>query len=1543
MSGYILDSISSSRWLLAVILCAFVLIGAIHDGLAQNVDVDPIIDDDIVIVPGAPTATPTQRGIIIAPTRIIKRTSTPTPTNTPTPVPARLILAGHRIVWDQMPGLIDSGDGVINPGETIGIAVRLTNQTNTPIENLRLSLYTSDSNVTLVSDLLYWDRIGPGETVESINSVEAEISPSIDFFTSIAFYLTTYGGVAVSSIGSFELCVLPSINIGPQSGNGLGPAGIAFVPETSRLYVTNSLSGNVSVVTRRVSASIPTDPDPGPILYDSQSQRLYVGHTSAPRITIIDPLQDAVIQTIDIPDADSVDDLAISKKKNFLFVAHKEKGRISILDLNTYELLTVMNDFSRVSSIVFLESRSILAVLDAETDLLALVYLEKEEIRWVPVEGEIGGDTLLADDQNGVIYFGGQQKEREGIYKVSIPNETIGFISADRFDSRKVNGLALDAETNRLFVSLVETSGDSVNLAAVDPETGSILELTKSTRRFTSLFSLPPASAERLYALDSYEHRLAVFDRNTIEEPIDTITLGNTPYQAVADAAQGRVYVTHHDTTLLTSIDTVSMRLLETLDVNQRLGGIDFDSNANLAYAAQRDKGSVLELAVEGALRPIRRFEVGNDPTAIAVDSIHKRIIAICPFSDRVYLIDRGSDRDSSVLPIEAGHRPIGAAVNENDGLFYVITQGSLDEGLPSELIAFDIQKGTIISRIQLDSKNPPASIAFDSRTNRIFVSFYAAHEVWIFNPFSAGIADNSHQTLSIGESAGSVAVDSKRRRLYVLMPEVNQMRVFDLDQLNPIRDADVGRYPSGLAVDEESARVYVTALVGGALCVYQDQGSVDTTFPAPSWIVARAGDSQVHVTWASVQDAVGYIVERSRTGLTSFVSLTSRQISVDSTDYIDTDVKNGLEYRYQVKAVGPGKVISEAVISDPVTPQIEESTLLVIDRQKTHVRVFPGETGQFSISLNAKLGFSDTLDFELTCKDYKNCEDHPRIDSVRISSPNTRLAPTINIPSISDIVLNIQTTSDLITIYVTVANTPRTYEMIPLQLIVSSGRVEDRIPLLLEIIPPPSAAISNINLIRENLILKKDERILPISITTDWAPGGMIGRVVTINGELNAPVSDTAIDLVIHKPDGQELNLRGVLLEDRQFAASLPILNAGDEGIWKAEASFGGNDLVSAGQSAVYHLPVQSGAGGRKLTANVVRPQAAESEFILGKALIASGPPSTLRSREFTLTFMERIGALLMERRFPQDAMRLFSAADDSGVMETPALGNLLQAIEESAGADYLILYLMADVNSNGQLILNETETLPPDTFNATLTAAHGTKPALIVLDGYRANAFIEQLDTAGRVLIASTGSGEMNIAIFGEFIDGTQLSFSNFLFDAIDLGNSVEDSFALAMDQIVALQGPFVVQAPRLYVGDEALADLPVGSAVDKPLEELSDRIPPVITELNTTGSLETSQDSLLLQVEVSDNREAQSVTVILGETGAGNEKVIPLIKGEGPGLFSLNLTPADLPPMAPDQDIIPAAIIAADTSGNLSEPALISISVGEGLTWIMNWMEM
>ncbi len=118
-----------------------------------------------------------------------------------------------------------------------------------------------------------------------------------------------------------------------------GVHGIAFYNERHKGYTSNGRLNNVFVfdlLTNKVLKQIATGGNPDAIMYDAFSNKIITCNGGGRSLSIIDPLNDTVVATIDLQ---AKPEEAVSSGNGKLYVNLEDKNQIAEVDLKTFTVL----------------------------------------------------------------------------------------------------------------------------------------------------------------------------------------------------------------------------------------------------------------------------------------------------------------------------------------------------------------------------------------------------------------------------------------------------------------------------------------------------------------------------------------------------------------------------------------------------------------------------------------------------------------------------------------------------------------------------------------------------------------------------------------------------------------------------------------------------------------------------------------------------------------------------------------------------------------------------------------------------------------------------------------------------------------------------------------------------------------------------------------------------------------------------------------------------------------------------------------------------
>jgi YVTN family beta-propeller protein len=119
-----------------------------------------------------------------------------------------------------------------------------------------------------------------------------------------------------------------------------GVHGIAFYNDLNKGYTSNGRLNNVFVFdlnSNKILKEIATGDNPDAISYDNFSKKIITCNGKSKSLSIIDPVNDAVIATVDLG---GKPEEAVSNGKGKLFINLEDKNEIAVVDMKTFSVLS---------------------------------------------------------------------------------------------------------------------------------------------------------------------------------------------------------------------------------------------------------------------------------------------------------------------------------------------------------------------------------------------------------------------------------------------------------------------------------------------------------------------------------------------------------------------------------------------------------------------------------------------------------------------------------------------------------------------------------------------------------------------------------------------------------------------------------------------------------------------------------------------------------------------------------------------------------------------------------------------------------------------------------------------------------------------------------------------------------------------------------------------------------------------------------------------------------------------------------------------------
>jgi DNA-binding beta-propeller fold protein YncE len=148
------------------------------------------------------------------------------------------------------------------------------------------------------------------------------------------------GRVYASATGTNEVVAIDekSLEITARMPGGTYPDGLAYSPETHKVYVSDEHGGTDTVIDVLTNTRVVTVQIGGVIgntQYDAVSHHMFINAQSTNDLVEVDPTTDMIVRRIKVPGADGNHGLLIDSASRRAFIACEGNDRLIVIDLRT--------------------------------------------------------------------------------------------------------------------------------------------------------------------------------------------------------------------------------------------------------------------------------------------------------------------------------------------------------------------------------------------------------------------------------------------------------------------------------------------------------------------------------------------------------------------------------------------------------------------------------------------------------------------------------------------------------------------------------------------------------------------------------------------------------------------------------------------------------------------------------------------------------------------------------------------------------------------------------------------------------------------------------------------------------------------------------------------------------------------------------------------------------------------------------------------------------------------------------------------------------
>lgn len=287
-----------------------------------------------------------------------------------------------------------------------------------------------------------------------------------------------------------------------------------------------------------------------------------------------------------------------------------------------------------------------------------------------------------------------------------------------------------------------------------------------------------------LYVTNSGSDCVTVINRQH-DRVVAAIAVDQSPMGIVASPDGNKIYVANSGSNNISVIDTGLNRVINTIgNFGYSPAELALSGDGLTLYATNPNSDNI---SVIDTLSNIVTgwIYVGNDPADIVVDQNRRKVYVVNKASNSVSIVNvNTSDVENTVT---VGFNPTGVAIHQDK--LYVTNADS------NSISVIDIPSYSVTKTISLSQK--PMWLV-SGLSDRIYVSG-VDNEVSFIYPSM----DMTTRNISVGDLPSQMAVDSLRRKLYVVNTMSEDISVIDLATKRLKTVIQVGRRPHGIALIE--------------------------------------------------------------------------------------------------------------------------------------------------------------------------------------------------------------------------------------------------------------------------------------------------------------------------------------------------------------------------------------------------------------------------------------------------------------------------------------------------------------------------------------------------------------------------------------------------------------------------------------------------------------------------------------------------------------------------------------------------------------------
>ena len=492
----------------------------------------------------------------------------------------------------------------------------------------------------------------PGAVVATVGVGSWPLGVAYDSGNGLVYVANSYSN-SVSVISGTTNTVVATVGVGSY------PWGVGYDAGNGYVYETNSGSNTVSVISgTTVVATVVVGTQPSYVAYDGGNGYVYVGIDSTNVVKVISGT--TVVATVGV--GNSPTGIAWDSGNGDLYVANAGSGNVTVVSGATNKVVANIATGSLPDGAVYDSGNGDVYVANYDSNSVSVISGISEVAGVSDPEGPY---ALAYDSGNGYVYAANPETVTVSVISGTdvLGDVTVGN-GPDGVGYDSGNGQVYAANSNSNSVSVISTLLDIGSLGGNMVSTSSSLVGTVTVGSYPYAVGYDSGNGD-VYVVNQDSNSVSVISGTTV---VGTVTVGANPWAVGYDSGNGDIYVSNFGGTTVSVISGTTVG--GTVTVGSEPIAVGYDSGNGDIYVANYDSSSV---SVISGTTVVGTVTVGSYPDAAGYDS----------GNGDIYMANQDSNSVSVIFgtmvvgTVAVGANPWAVVYDGGNGDIYVLNLGA--------------------------------------------------------------------------------------------------------------------------------------------------------------------------------------------------------------------------------------------------------------------------------------------------------------------------------------------------------------------------------------------------------------------------------------------------------------------------------------------------------------------------------------------------------------------------------------------------------------------------------------------------------------------------------------------------------------------------------------------------------------------------------------------------------------------------------------------------------------------------------------------------